>query len=100
MRGLLLISSFIITVSNTQAQNDNIDYQLKGKVKSLVQSEYEVNPKSKNIENGKLLAKFYSTFNDKENIIETIGYEPNGNIKYRTAFLYDSQGKNIEKKSI
>jgi hypothetical protein len=70
--------------------------KLKGKVKSLTETEYETNPVSKVPQKGKMLAKFTSQFNENGNVSETHIFNADGSIRFMHFFTFDKSGNQTE----
>ena len=77
------IICFIAAFINVYGQSERLDYKLKGKIKTLTETEYEVDGKSKILKKGKQLNKFHSKYNNKGDVMEAIGYDAKGNIPTR-----------------
>lgn len=87
-----------VSWSNAKGSGNNwSELNLKANVKSVIEKRFEATEKPNNNQNRNLTESCTTVFNVKGNISEEIISLPDGNLKRRTEFMYDVNGKMPQK---
>jgi hypothetical protein len=95
---LLLIGMLILVSYRPSAiiKNDLLDLGLKGKVKTLTETEFKVVNKFGEIQKGEIIDKDIYTFNEIGNKIEKTHYGSDGSLIENDIYKYDDKGNKTE----
>jgi len=92
MRGVIaiLLSSVVLPLTlAAQKKNDLQRNKLKGAVKEVIESEYEVRTDAKSAEKGKLKSRTVYRYNDAGNRIDFISYSEDSSVLSRSVYNYN-----------
>lgn len=87
---------FEIQVKKRNYNNDLTSRKIEGKVRTIVESEYTVEIKKKEIKKAGLSSKYITEYDDKWNLIEYDRYKPGGSLDYKFTNKFDERGNRIE----
>ncbi len=100
---LLIVSlNLLLSCSNekpeSKVKNDLDKVGLKGKIKTLNETEYQASDKFGDIQKGNIQYKFITIYNESGNTLEWRMYDSDGNQYSKVIYEYDNNRKIIEKK--
>lgn len=94
---IFVIPNFILSCGNLE--NDLLESNLNGKVKSVRETSYKAIDRFGEIQKGDiiddeiLISNYYSLYNNKGNLIDLINYEIDGSIYNKTTITYDKNNR-------
>jgi len=91
----LVVLAFIFCSQVNGQKSDVTKLNLKGNVKSIRESMYQVNKKEGKIHDTILEYVYYNTFDKQGNKIEDFKYDTKGKIDKKYEYIYDNLGRRI-----
>ncbi len=94
---LLTIASCSVSQNKERKKTDLDEMDLKGKVKSVKESEYKAVNKFGEIEKGEVQREPVYLFNTEGNITELAEYNSDGSLDKKWIYKYDDKGNKVER---